>query len=1150
MKFILLTITQVTKFLLYGTIIQCLFITLALADSYAQHRKLETFHVSIDASNLTLGEVLSQLEKETEFKFTYVRSKVPLNEKVTIALDGNLKEVLQDIANAHRLHLKRINDLIVVKKVSKGKAVEEFIIQNEQEISGKVSDAESGEPIVGATILVKGTTIGTISDINGEYNLSAPDDAVALTISFVGYETQEIVIGNQSIINVSLSVDSELLSEVLVIGYGTQSKARINGAIAGVESRALQKYSSPNVDQQLAGRLAGVQINEVGGQPGYDAQVVIRGIGTLTAGSYPLVVVDGVPLSEGSTLSSINPNDIEKIDVLKDAASAAIYGSRASNGVLLVTTKKGISDKPTITLDAFTGLQMRADNVDYVDAYDAAQYFTEARDWGYVSKDLANRSETDDRETRLANGASRRELRLHYIDPYLQGQPGLTNTNWLDEIFSPAPMTSITTSVSGAGEKTNYYVSGGYFNQEGIAIGTNFERYTAAIRVNTQLNNFLDFGINLNPSYSKQRDTDSGDWRSDPVAVSYTSYPFFSPYLPDGSLNISEQLRENTPEDGSLQENAIAYAELIKDQKNRFRTFGSTFLTVKPLEGLEFKFLVGGDYRNYFYDFYDPSFLGQYRAPAPDQAEAVETNIRITNILSENTLTYYKGFGDHEFDVLAGYSFQKEQGSDTRIVGTDIPDDNITNIAGASSHNVNADRYTWTLLSYFGRLQYFYKSRYQLSLALRRDGSSRFGDDTKWGVFPSVSAGWIISDEPFFPQFDAISFAKIRASWGKTGNNQIGSYGSQALVTSSDYVFGGSLAPGFAATTSPNSALSWETNTSLNVGVDLTFFENFSLSANYYTTNTDGLLLEVPVPEQSGYSFSLQNIGEVRNSGLELELGASNLSLGPVQWSASANFTSNRNEVLALGEGQEEIKWSTNGGAWITRIGSPIAEIFSYDVIGVYQTEQEIEDTPHLDGTLTGDYIVADINNDGIIDEADQVSQGTYAPNFFYGFSSEFRYRNFDLSFALNGVGGRTLYNWDQGIITETGEGFGMPTQRYFDNRYHPVNNPDGYFAQPNMGNFSSARRNTRASDIYMQDADYLRLRSLQLGYTFTPEMISRFGLQNLRVYVTVNNLFTITSYEGFNPDASTNNILRAGYARDNFPIAKTFLIGANITLK
>jgi len=556
MKFILFTITQVTKFLLYGAICQCIFYTLALADSHAQHRKLETFLVSITTENMSLGEVFNQLEQETGFHFTYVRSKVPLEEPVSVTLVGDLKSVLQNLADAHRLHIKRINDLIVVKQVKRKEKVEELIILNEQEISGKITDAETGEPVIGATILVKGTTIGTISDIEGKYTLSAPDNAEAITVSFVGYETQEIAIGNQSVINVSLSVDSEMLSEVLVIGYGTQSKAKVNGAVAGVESEALKQYASPNVDQQIAGRLDGVQINEVGGQPGYDAQIVIRGVGTLTAGSYPLIVVDGVPLSEGSTLSSINPNDIESIDVLKDAASAAIYGSRASNGVLFVTTKKGTSDKPTITVDAFTGLQMRADNVNYVDAYDGAQYFTEARDWGYVSKDPANRRETDDRETRIANGASRRELRLHYIDPYLEGQPGLTNTDWLDEIFRVAPMTSITTSVSGAGEKSDYYVSGGYFNQEGIAIGTNFERYTAAIRVNTQLNDYLDFGINLNPSYSKQRDTNSGDWRGDPVAVSYTSYPFFSPYLPDGTLNISEQLRENTPEDGALQENA------------------------------------------------------------------------------------------------------------------------------------------------------------------------------------------------------------------------------------------------------------------------------------------------------------------------------------------------------------------------------------------------------------------------------------------------------------------------------------------------------------------------------------------------------------------------------------------------------------------
>jgi len=1028
--------------------------------------------------------------------------------------------------------------------------VVEILIINEQTITGKITDAETGEAIIGATIVVKGTTIGTITDINGSYTLKAPDDAEILIVSYVGYQKQEITIGNQSSIDIALVMDSELLSEVVVIGYGSQSKAKVNGAIASTKSETLEKYASPNVDQQLAGRLAGVQVNEVGGQPGYDAQIVIRGTGTLTAGSYPLIVVDGVPLSEGSTLSSINPKDIEKIDVLKDAASAAIYGSRASNGVILITTKKGETDKPTITIDAYTGLQMRADKVSYTDAYDAAQYFTEARDWGYVSKDPENRSELDDPDTRLANGASKRQLRLHYLDPYLEVQPGLTNTDWLAEIFTPAPMSSITTSISGANEKSDYYVSGGYFNQDGIAIGTNFERFNAALKINSKLNNHLDFGINLNPSYSKQNDTNSGDWRSDPVAVSYTSYPFFSPYKPDGSLNISEQLRENTPEDGALQENAVAYAKLVKDEKYRFRTFGSTFLTVKPLTGLELKFLVGGDYRNYFYDYYDPSFLGSYRAPAPDQAKTQETNGRITNILSENTLTYFTEVGNHEFDLLAGYSFQKEQGNRSAITGTDIPDDNITNVGGASSHSLNTHRYIWTQISYFGRLQYFYQSRYQLSLAIRRDGSSRFGDKTKWGIFPSISAGWIISDEAFFPNSDVFSFAKLRASWGKTGNNQIGSYGSKALVTSYNYTFGGTLTPGFAASTSPNSELSWETNTSVNIGVDLGFYEHISLSANYYNTNTDGLLLEVPVPEQSGYSVSLQNIGEVRNTGIELELGANNLNLGPVQWTASANFTSNTNEVLALGEGQEEIKISGNGGAWITKIGNPISEIFSYKIIGVYKIQEEIDQTPYLDGTLTGDYIVADVNEDGIIDETDQVSQGTYAPKFFYGFNSEFRYQGFDLSFAFNGISGRTLYNYDQGIITETGEGFGVPTQHYFDSRYHPVNNPDGFFVQPNMGNFSSARRNTRAADIYMQKADYLRLRFLQVGYTFAPENVARFGLQKLRLYVTSNNLFTITDYRGFNPDATTGNILRAGYARDNFPIAKSFIIGANITLK
>ncbi|MEM1134386.1 MAG: TonB-dependent receptor [Bacteroidota bacterium] len=1152
MKKILKAVYAMTKYTFYSIIIQCALASLLIAAEPANSQRLEKINVSLKAENISLKEVFLMIEEKTDFRFSYLNQKIPTNTKVKFTThNDDLKSILTKLAYDHDLEFKRINKQIMVRRSSVRKQkVKEITIEQERLVTGQVSDAETAGLLPGVTVLVKGTNIGTVTNINGAFRLEVPEDAETLIFSFVGYATTEMEIGNQSEFNVSLSAEASELDEIIVIGYGSQSKAKVNGAVSSTKAEDLQKYAAPNFEQQLAGRLSGVQINETGGQPGYDAQIVIRGIGTLTADAYPLIVVDGVPLTEGSTLSSINPSDIEKIDVLKDAASAAIYGSRASNGVILITTKKGTSEKPTISIDAFTGVQMRADKVEYTDAYDAAQYFTEARDWGYVSKDPDNRSINDDRETRIANGASRRQLRLHYLDPYLERQPGLTNTDWLDEIFETAPMSSINVSVSGASEKSNYYVSGGYFNQDGIAIGTNLKRYNANLKLNTQLTNFLDFGINLNPSYTKQEDTNSGDWRSDPVAVSYTSYPFFSPYNPDGSLNISEQLRENTPEDGALQENALAYAELVKFDKFRFRTFGSTFLTLKPIKGLELKTLLGGDYRNNFYDYYDPSFLGSYRAPAPDEAKTEETNERVANFLTENTITYYNTFGDHEIDVLGGYSYQREEGNFSEITGTNIPDDNITNVGGASAHSLETFRYIWTQISYFGRMQYFYKSKYQLSAAIRRDGSSRFGDNNKWGVFPSVSAGWIITNEAFFPESSILSYAKLRASWGKTGNNQIGAYGSKALVTASNYTFDSSLAPGFAATTSPNTNLSWETNASVNFGVDLGLFNKLTFSANYYVINTDGLLLEVPVPEQSGYSISLQNIGEIRNSGIELELGSRDINLGPVKWSASANFTSNENEVLALADGQEEIKISGNGGAWITRIGGPTAEMFSYKIAGVYKTEDEIEQSPHLNGTLPGDYIVEDVNNDGIIDENDQVSQGTYAPKFFYGFSSEFSFKGFDLSLAFNGISGRTVYNYDQGIITETGEGFGMPTQYYFDNRYHPVNNPTGFFAQPNMGNFSAARRNTRAADIYMQDADYLRLRSLQLGYTFSDDKIERLGLQRLRVYLSANNLFTITDYRGFNPDASTDQIIRAGYARDNHPIARTFIIGTNITLK
>jgi TonB-linked SusC/RagA family outer membrane protein len=1036
------------------------------------------------------------------------------------------------------------------------------------QMRGTVLD-ERGEPLVGVTILLDetgGTTAGqsgnrgTTSDVKGLFtfnNLKA-GTRYTVTASYIGYEKQAtpnflINAGDNNSLLIRMKPEQRTLNDVVVIGYGAQSKAKVTGVISQVKGQELTRYSGSSFAQQLAGKAAGVVINDASAQPGSDPQIVIRGIGTLTAGRNPLIVVDGFPLSEGSSLNSINPQDIETIDILKDPSSAAIYGSRAANGVVLITTKKGKADKMSVSVDVYTGFQERADNVKYVDAYQAAQFFTEARDWGYISKNPTGRSITDDRATRLSKGASLRELRLNYLDPWLNNQPGvatpgLTNTNWLDEIFRKGPISSYNLSFAGGSAKTNYYVSANFFNQQGIVINNGLKRYSGTVKIDSKLSDKVSMGVSVNPSFNTQNYfTNDANWSNDPVANGYIMYPMFSPYNSDGSYAISTQIKANTAEDGALGENAVALAYKIKNQRNLFRTFGNTYLSYQPIEGLTVKTLLGGDVRSNFFDFYNPSDVGGYRTAAPKPAVATESRDFINNFLTENTVTYNKQIDDHQIDLLAGYTYQQENGASSSVTGSSIADNNITNIGGASAFVASADRYTWTQISYLARAQYAFKNKYLFSATIRRDGSSRFGNDRKWGNFPSLTGGWIISNEAFFPKSRLITFAKLRGSWGQSGNNQIGSYSSKALVNSDNYVYGNTLAAGFAATTTANPNLSWETKTATNVGLNLGLGNKFALSADYYYSVTKDLLLNVPVPEQSGFSSSIQNVGKIQNSGFELELTGTNINLGPVKWGFSGNIATNQNKVLALAPGQSQII-AGSVSQFLTKVGGPIAQLYGYNIIGVYKTQEQLNSTPHLTGTLLGDYVVEDLNGDGVIDLNDRKTFGTYNPKLTYGFSSNFAYKNIELSFSMVGIQGRKIFDQQLSSQEESGEGFGVPNTYYFNNRYHPVNNPDGFLAQPNLGNFSSARRQVRSSSIFFKNADYLRLRTVQVAYNLPRTWASVVKLSGARVYVSANNLFTLTSFLGYNPDAtSTGNVLTNGFSQANYPVARSYTAGLSV---
>lgn len=1091
----------------------------------------------------SIDEVFDLIMDQTDYKFFYEEGifkdlpKVELKKGVI-----NVNELLkQSLLKANFDIIIGKNNTVIIKEKPKNVSS----VQQKIKVTGKVTD-QAGLPLPGANVLEKGTTNGTQTDLDGKFTISVENNAV-LEFSFIGFKAKSLAVNGQSIINIVLQDSASSLDEVVVIGYGKQSKTKVLGSSTQIKAADLNKVASSNFAQQLSGKISGVQVSETSGQPGSDSKIVIRGIGTLTAGANPLIVVDGVPLSEGTTLNSISSNDIESVNVLKDAASAAIYGSRAANGVILVTTKKGKEGALKISFDYYTGIQRQASNVELVNTQEAAQYFNEARDWGYVSKNPTVRSENDNQATRIANGANLRQLRLSYLTN--PGLSGLADTNWMDEIFRDAPISNYSLALSGGNEKSNYYVSGNYFNQDGVVIETGYKRYSSSIRLNTELSNKIKFGISFNPSFSVQNKYNQDDgWNTNPVASIYVAYPFFSAYNSDGSLAIGNQIAANTPQDGALTENPVAMMKMNSNVDKNFRLFGSTFLTYDIIDGLQFKSMLGGDYRSGINEFYSPKAVGYYRTPAPKAAVATETSSIIKNIIAENTLEYNKTFGNHQIELLTGYTYQKEDGTSSAITGSGIPDDNIQNIAGASAYSVNSSKYVWTMVSYLGRAQYFYKERYQLTGTLRRDGSSRFGDNSKWGLFPSIAAGWVFSKESFFPVTDVFTLAKIRASWGQTGNNQIGSYGSISLMNTQNYVYGNNLAAGFSNSTSPNPDLSWETRTSTNIGLDIGLYEKFTITTDVYSSINSNLLLNVPVPQQSGFTTSTQNVGEVKNSGIEIAFGGNDINLGQVKWSFGSNIYTNKNKILKLANGQDQIITGYQG-SFRTKVGGPIAELYGYNILGVYKTNAEIAETPHMPGTLTGDYIMEDINKDGIIDTKDKKGFGSYSPKLSYGFNSSFTYKGFEFNFSINGIEGRKKLDRELAVFLETGEGFSMPDKYYFDNRYHPVNNPNGFLAQPNMGNFSSNRQAARGSSNTFTNADYIRLRDIQLAYNVPQSYLEKIGLTKARVYLSGNNLINITKHRGFNSEATTDNVLEMGYNdQRTYPTTKSIIFGTNIT--
>jgi len=1034
----------------------------------------------------------------------------------------------------------------------------------EQTISGTVRD-EQGEPLVGATVVAKNSSVGTATDIDGSYSLTVGDEVTTLVIGYTGYTTQDVAIEGRSVIDINLLTSSALLSEVVVMGYGRQQKRDITGSVATLSAEQIKNIPVTSFENAIQGQLAGVQVSETSGEPGAGPTVRVRGVGSITAGNEPLYVVDGFPISKNvdlgvqgdnfrrgsgrfrpptqNPLATLNPNDIESIQVLKDASSASIYGSRGSNGVIVITTKRGKrTGKPVISYDAYVGSQSIANKLDLMNAEELIEYNLEATNNAYLQNNPT--ASASDPNSMRSNAAWR-------IPDDIQN-PDNTDTDWQDEIFQSAIVQNHSLSVSGGAENVGYFLSANYYNQDGIIEGSGFDRYSVRMNLEADLSNKIRIGLNLNPSYTTSDKLPAGSpYFARPPGIVYSGIvhsPTVKPLNADGTPNQLDNQSYLLTSDGetasmSSASNPLAIIEAIDDKLNQFRTLSNLYFEYDILPELTFKSLVGIDVNSYKRNFFRKNSL-LYRTATSGEPYGQSSSSESVNWLAEQTLTYTPDLGvGHNLNAVVGYTAQKERLDVNTVIADNFSDDLVTTVSGGQVVQGTAVQEEWSLVSLLARINYDYQNRFLFTASIRSDKSSRFGSGNKTGIFPSLSAGWRISEGM---DVNWLSDLKLRASWGKTGNFLIPNYASIGLLDPANYTFGGSLFNGISPSTINNPDLSWEKTSSYDIGLDFGFMDDRIYgSIEYFSSTTSDLLLAVQVPAALGFTNALTNIGEVVNKGFEISLTSRNVT-GKFSWTTDLNFASINNEVTKLGPSGDPILSSGGAGnRHITQIGSPIGSYYGYQTDGIYQTQAEIDAGPEdkIATPRPGDFKWVDVNGDGIIDPQDRTIVGNYLPDFTYGITNTFGYDAFSLSFLIQGVSGSEVLN-----LTRRHMGNGEAnynSYREWTERWRSPSEPGN--GQIPRANRQTGNSNNRPSSYQVEDASYLRLRNVTLSYAF-PESKLGNALSGMRIYVSGTNLLTITDYLGFNPEVNNqeDNVNVQGEDYGAYPLSRVFTVGVN----
>lgn len=1104
---------------------------------------------------ISVDEFFDLIMQQTDYKFFYEEGifkdlpKIELKKGVI-----NVNELLkQSLLKANFDITIGKNNTVIIKE--KPKSVNS--VQQKIKVSGKVTD-QAGLPLPGANVLEKGTTNGTQTDLDGKFTLSIENKDAILEFSFVGFKAKSVAVNGQSTINIILQDNASSLEEVVVVGYGTQKQRNVSGSIAKVPMNELQDVPVMNFDQALAGKLAGVQVLQTSGQPGKEMTIKVRGTGTITAGADPLYVVDGVPLeSAGQSTEVVNMEDIESIQVLKDAASASIYGSRGGNGVVIITTKKGKKGKMKVDFNQSTGVQYVSKKINMMDAYQYAALSRDGHNAAYL-QDVPTGNPNDPNSIRPIGYQKIPEE----LFPYLNGVKGLTNTDWQDAIYRPAQMYKYNVSISGGTDGLSYFVSANHSKQEGIVLNSDYAKSGFRANLGVTSGKFK-IGLNVSPSYTRENRVSSDDpWSGDGIVSAALSYsPTWPVYNANGSFNYQGNgyWRNGTDYQHNEIVNPVALATLPTNIIEHYNILSDVFVEYAILNDLKFKSSLAINYNQYQNEYYRPAELETRGAAFNGLLSNPSAQLSTTNIFNwvlENTINYKKRIGEHNFDVLGGITAQKNSNKLQRIqssVTSDTPVKNAIQVVNADqTTNSDGSLEEWSLYSLLARAQYDYSSKYLLSASMRADASSRFGSNNKWGYFPSVSAGWRISQEDFLKDVNWISELKLRSSYGLTGNYNIGNYQQAALITNDSYVTGipGKLQTGLRPSQIANPDISWEKTTMYNIGLDVEIFKNLlGFTIEYYNANTNDLLLSVPVPLTTGFSTALQNIGKVNNKGFEATVNF-NPDLGKLKWNSSFNVSVNRNEVLALGPQNTDI--ITTAGAdtayYITKVGKPIGSYYLLVQDGIFSTQAELNKYPHFPNTAVGDFRFVDVDGDGVLDvNKDRTIVGNYAPDFTYGFSNGFKYENFDFSIAFQGSYGGEVLNLAR-RYNANGEGNANNTTELLD-RWQSESNPgDG---DTNRANRKATGNNGRTSTFHIEDGSYLRLQNVSFGFSLPKSVIDNLKISKARFYLSANNLHTWAKYSGYNPEVNSaggGNQLSPGLDYGVYPLATSYSLGINVS--